>query len=352
MKSRKTICVVDVKSNNVYGKSPGHYFSVASNYKQALEKYREVHIVGGPVYRYLPLECEILPCGNSNEYSKIKNKINTLRNVNFILNTYKDACLILQSCSVVTTFVGLLLNKKHSSLFLIQYDTEAINSKIKKILYLMIKSKIKGIICPNSSVGKEYDKNYIVLPDYFPVNIDYSQVMRKYEDYQYDFCFVGIITKDKGVIEALRIIANLGVKIMVAGLPDSDEIRNEIIKISNDYKSINLNLNYIDKNEYDHIITNSRYCVLNYSEAYSNHSSGVVLDVIYHGTPIIGKKCKSLDFVSDNKLGLVYSDLNVVNWDDVLNSNLWELYRNNIKEYLINQQDSPRQLIEFIDSNS
>lgn len=49
--NEKKILLADVKSCNVNGSSPGHYFALAQNYLDMWEALLPVEIMGGPVYQ-------------------------------------------------------------------------------------------------------------------------------------------------------------------------------------------------------------------------------------------------------------------------------------------------------------
>lgn len=79
----------------------------------------------------------------------------------------KGDIIVLQQGGVLSSFVAIaLFYHCESSLYLIQYSKEGVDSMAKRFLYRLVKHKINGIICPNEMVGEAYERPYCVVPDY------------------------------------------------------------------------------------------------------------------------------------------------------------------------------------------
>ena len=66
---------------------------------------------------------------------------------------------------------------------------------------------------------------------------------------------------------------------------------------------------------------------------YTERSSGVVLDVIFNGTPVIGKKCQALSFIEENRIGCLFDDINSFDFSKLLNIIHYKQYEGNIIAY-------------------
>jgi len=341
------LVIADTKSYNKNGKSTGHYFAVAKNYQEALEDYFQVEVAGGPIYSMSFGEYQKLRYDSIEGKSGIINKLHTIQNTVQVINNNEDAIIILQSNAVVTTFLGLLFSKHHPQIYSIQYNLMALDSPLKKGIYRLAKNRIKGILCPRDDIGKAYDKPYCVVPDYYVTQTKIDKNMIE-SGKEYDIGIVGIITEDKGVIKAIEVLCKTSLSVVIAGSPANEDIRKRIISICKDYNNIKLVLDYISEEEYDKYIRVSRYCVLNYSEAYSNHSSGVVYDILYRGTPIIGRRCGFLDFIEENRIGYLYKDIQDFEWKVVRDENAYQNIIKQLKVYLANQIQETKKLAGFL----
>ena len=348
----KNIIIADLKSNNNKGKSTGHYFAVAQNYFELYTKTHNVLIAGGPIYkiRFSNDKLFKLPLDTKTANNVLKNKLNFFKNAFYLFRrTNLNDILIIQKCGIITTFIAIVLfaKKKRNNIFMIEYDTEALNSNIKRFIYIFAKKKIKGFICPNKTIGLAYGKPYCVVTDYiytFPKEpfIPYSHKI-------YDFCIVGSIWPDKGVIEIAEKFKHTNYKLIIAGKPCNNIIKNQLESITQNSPNITLNLGYISENDYYNYIINSKYCILNYQGCYNERSSGVVLDVLFRHVPIIAHRCNATSLIEEENVGLLYNNLNEFNPDTVLNKNIYNKYIEGINNFLSKQESYKKELIEFLE---
>lgn len=341
------VIIADTKSYNINGKSTGHYFAVAHNFCEALSDNYEVIIAGGPIYTTAFDNYRMLKYDSVEGLPIIVNKYRTIRNTVDVINNNLDSIIILQSNAVVTTFIGLLFANRHKNVYSIQYNLMALDSPFKRVIYKLAKSRIHGIICPSDDIGEAYGNPYCVVPDYLVTKRVIEKVKRPIHK-KYDIGIVGIITKDKGVIEAAEALARTNLRIIIAGYPATEDICKRLKKACTGSSNIRLVLDYISDDEYDSYIRESRYCVLNYSEAYSTHSSGVVYDILYRGTPIVGKKCRFLNFVEEEIIGYVYEDVMSFDWEQLHNEADDIELKRKIEEYLMKQLREAEKLSSFL----
>lgn len=345
----KKLYIADIRSGHLKGISIGHYIPVAKMYQKIFKNICPIKIAGGPIYSKYFDKSELLLLPHNVCGSNIKDKILIMRNCISLFQKTKNQKIILQSSSVITSFIGILLfYKKKSDLYLIIYTPECINSFIGRILFQLIKKKINGIICPNNEIGERFKLPYCIVPDYIYTGDSFSNNKINYNDKIYDFCIIGRIAPEKGVIECAKKFVNTQYKVLIAGKPQSNSLALELKEICKNAPNIKLHLNYIDNETYSHYLHISKYAILNYSEAYSERSSGVVFDTLFHDVPVIGNKCKTLDFITEKELGYIYKDIYTFNPNIILNEEKYKKYYTNIQKYKQENSKYIKKIIEFI----
>lgn len=343
------IYIADIRSNVINGKSTGHFIPVARMYKEILQNDCNLKIAGGPIYKKYFNEESLfqLPYNISN--TRLKDKILSMKNCIKLFKQAKGETIILQQASVITAFIGILLfYHKKSKLFLIQYSTEGVKSPIGKFIYKHIKHKIDGVICPNDEVGKAFDRPYCVVPDYLYTNTENKNSFTKYEEKKYDFCMIGRMCREKGMLEAAHFLRNQPYQVLIAGRPENEQLAQEMKDACHNAPNITLIMDYISEEDYKRYLNESRYCILNYSGEYSQRSSGVVFDTLFADVPVIGRECKALDFIKQKRLGLLFNNINNFVPDVVLSKEKHEQYINNIKEYRLEHHIYIKKLIQFV----
>ncbi len=341
----KNIIIADVKSVNVRGKSPGHYFTVADNYSTIFRNNGIcIKVAGGPVYQEAFSDVELLPYDVVNEESTIISKIKIMLNMKRLFK--KKATVILQSNAVATSYLGIaLFASKKNPVYMIQYNTMGLDSFVKRCLYRLAYPKIAGMICTGELIGRAYKKPYCVVPDYiYTKDVHLSERSA----YRYDICMVGLICEDKGVLEAIEALVHTNYKVFVGGKVSSDILKENIEKAAQNHENITMKLGYLSDAEFETAITSSKYCLLNYSDAYSEHSSGVVYDVLFSGTPIIARKCKFLDFIDEWKVGYMYKDIHEFDFNQVMSDSCIMAARKNIIPYLESHKAFAETLCAFV----
>lgn len=260
--------------------------------------------------------------------------------------------VVMQSSGVVTAFVGLILFKPaETRVFMILYNEEALNSRIKRLIYRFAKRKISGILCPNEKIGKAHSLPYCVVPDYIYCGDGDTRHTKTipYADKKYDFCMVGLIWRDKGMVEAARHLAKTSCRVLIAGSLSGEEgLEDDLRSACNGAENIELRLGYLSEEEYDDAIRNSRYCILNYSGAYSKHSSGVVFDILFRGVPVIGRKCSTLDFIGEYDIGSLFDNVKEFEPSAVLQETAHANFLKNLQSYFAIHNRYKKKLIQFV----
>ena len=96
----------------------------------------------------------------------------------------------------------------------------------------------------------------------------------------------------------------------------------------------------------------TKYCVLNYQEVYANRGSGVILDCIYNGIPVVTKRREAVEYIQKYDMGIVYDDIRDVNFGEVLEDKSYEQKKANIDRYLQNQHKYVQKLVSFFEEYS
>lgn len=90
---------------------------------------------------------------------------------------------------------------------------------------------------------------------------------------------------------------------LIAGRVQEAPLEAELRAVCAGAKNIELRLEYLSEAAYDEAIRQCRYCILNYSENYSLHSSGVVFDILFRGVPIVGSRCRDAANGGSKRIG-------------------------------------------------
>lgn len=344
------IIIADICSISVANQSTGHYFAVAQNYLDMFKNSEDVWVAGGPIYNQRFASRLIrLPYNFVSGDSKMVEKWHELMNCRALCNKVaKDDILIMQSVALVTAFVGLtLFLHKPCRLFFIQYNTESINSPLKKLLWKIVQSKVRGNICTFSTVAQAYGKPYVIVPDYIYTKENQDSFL-SFSERDYDICMLGHIYRDKGVVEALRYLKGNGLKIVVAGKLGEPDLESELKDITQTDKMIDLRLGYITENAYHALMANSKYCMLNYRGRYNEHSSGVIYDALFHGTPVLATNTKSTKMVKEYGLGICFDNVNNLDITKLSDVSAYETFLSQIQHYLQDQRKKIEQLSDFL----
>lgn len=343
MKKNKLI-IADIASHNTNGKSYGHYFSVAENYRSTLD----CTIVGGPIYDKKFDNVVCLPYDTKNTDSIIVKKWKQLKNCKNLFETFRNDTIILQHAALATAIIGIIFFKPKSiKLFLITYNGEGYNRPLMKILYRIAKKKIDGVICPFEFVGKNYGVPFIVLPDYLYSEKQFHTPANT--EKKYDLCIVGNITPEKGVLDVIELAVKQKVSLIIAGRVTSKELETELYTAIKGHRNIMTLFKYLSEEEYCQIISSSKYCVLNYQDkSYGTRSSGVAYDLLFRGIPIIGRHCTALDFIEEHGMGALFDNIADADLPKLLQKENEDVYKQNIEKYKALHKQYINLLKEFV----
>lgn len=346
----KRLIIADVKSYNNNGKSVGHYFAVAKNYLDLYSDCCKVLVAGGPIFKtnFNEQNIFLLPYDFIPSKNWLKSKWRVLMNCRFLFkHAAAEDIIVMQHSGASTTLLGIaLFSNKKNNINLIQYDTDALSSLSKRIIFRLAKYKIKSILCPNQYIADAYGLPNCVVTDYiYSKNACRNKI--SFENKKYDIAIIGCICPDKGVIEAAKILVKTGYRVIIAGKAEK-QLADELYEICEKAENIELQIGYISNDDYYGYIRNSRFCILNYHGVYENRSSGVVLDILFNGSPIIGHKCKALNFISTSKVGYLFDDINDVDFGGIINKEMYEKYQKEIAKYLDSQKKNKQKVVEFL----
>lgn len=348
----RRLIIADVKSNSINGKSVGHYFSIAQNYLELYRKVIPIYVAGGPIFKQRFANVDIFPLPFDSIVGKCSliNKWNSLKNCRYLFkHTNRDDVVVLQHSGAVTTFLGIaLFAPQKRNIYVIQYDTDALSSLVKKIIFRMARNKIKGILCPNETIGKAYDIDYCCITDYIYPSFDKQLKYSLLQDKVYDFSIVGSISPDKGTVEAAAFFSNTNYKVLIAGKANEAESA-ELKKIAQSSPNIELHLGYVSDDDYKKYISSAKYCLLNYRGVYADRSSGVVLDILFSGIPVVGRKCNALSFIHAENVGVLYDDISKFNFPSIFNESTYKKLQMGLSRYLVKQKEYREKVIKFLD---
>lgn len=346
----KKLIIADVKSSNNHGKCIGHYFAVAQNYLDLYQSVCEVKVAGGPIFATQFRENNLFPLPYDFTSTKkwLLNKWKVLQNCRHLFrNTSIDDIIILQQSGLSTAIMGIaLFASRKRNIYLIAYDTEAVTSYTKKLIYQFAKPKIKGVLCPNKSVADAYGISNCIVTDYIYPE-DKKTIPIAYENKKYDIAIVGSIWPDKGVLETVKCLSKTQYRVLVAGKGDKT-ITKQIEDICKSAENIELHIGFVKDEDYCKYIRQARFCMLNYRGVYENRSSGVVLDILFNGTPIIGHRCKALKFVEDENIGILFNDLKDFDFSIIKDKTHYAALLNGIAQYLNKQKTYKQKVVNYL----
>ena len=151
-----------------------------------------------------------------------------------------------------------------------------------------------------------------------------------------------------GVVEAAKQLRNTPYRVLIAGRVQEAPLEAELRAVCAGAKNIELRLEYLSEAAYDEAIRQCRYCILNYSENYSLHSSGVVFDILFRGVPIVGSRCGTLQMVEANELGKTVSRMADFAPERLLDEAVHDRYVRNIARYCQSQAQEREKLRDFL----
>lgn len=351
----RRLIIADVKSVNNNGKSSGHYFSLAENYLELFRDVADVKIGGGPIYktRFKEEDLFTLPHDCKNGEPKWKQVWHTLLNCRYLYHhTNKDDIIVMQHSAAATFMIGIMLfARKKNNIYVITYDKNSISNTFKRMVYSFAKKYIKGFITSNEDVAKAFQRPYCIVPDYiFSGNVDKLPNI-SYKDKKYDFVMVGSIWPDKGVLEAAQHLANTPYKVLIAGGPAFGWLGDEIKAVCDKADNIDLHLGFVSDEDFKNYIDNARYSLLNYQGTYAERSSGVVLDALFRGVPVVGHHSHANFLVEEKKLGYIYDKIEDFDPSSVIDDTVYNKYHQNVIAFLKGNTEYKESVIHFLELN-
>jgi len=343
----KTIYISDIRGNVINGRISGHIVPVARNYKEALCRDFDVKIAAGPaiLQSFDKEDCLVLPYNVSSE--SLLDKLRTFANFTVLLWKARGNTIIIQHSTIITTFIAIILFYWWTSpLYMIQYNTDALNGGVKRLINKLVQFKLTGTLCPSDRIGKAYGGRYCKVPDYLYTGK--RERTKSYSEREWDIAIVGGIYSSKGVVEAAQYLSGKNKKVYIAGRICEPELEKPLLEISASSRNIVMELGYITDERYIEIIRNSKFCMLNYRGTYFDRSSGVVLDSIYNGTPVLGTRCEALKVIEENRLGAVYDDIEELDLDKELSCSQFTSYINSVHTFLDDQDRNVQRLCSFL----
>lgn len=349
---KKRLIIADINSRETNGKLEGHCVAVAENYLTNFGELYDVLIAGGSIYKeYFPDNHFELPytiVKNNSIVSKLKVFLNGIA----LLSRAKDSVIVFQQSAVTIALFSIILSfaRRNNEVYLIQYNTEYFGCKFKRKLFDLAKKKICGIICSDQEIGNKSGLRYCSVPDF--IYTGKKKLDDKKKDI--DFGIYGYITAGKGVLEAVQELVKYPCSVKVAGKVGDQDIdiaqAEKIKEIKSD--KFSCEFGYLSAEKYWEYMARTKYCVLNYQEVYANRGSGVILDCIYNGIPVVTKRREAVEYIQKYDMGIVYDDIRDVNFGEVLDDESYEQKKANIDRYLQNQHKYVQKLVSFFEEYS
>jgi glycosyltransferase involved in cell wall biosynthesis len=306
----KKIGIVDTLTLTLNDAVYGHFHKVSLQLLQILSENLEVKVLGGRTYsKYFDeSKIEILPyftrkvdLDNKSFFIKVKTKIKSFFNTIAVLRNRKYDVLIFHDNNQTLLYFLLLFFKPNSHIVLIRYTKN--NTSLSNRLFNKIKCKISFIISSLESVAISYGIDYILLPDYLPVKTSQQELPKPL----YDFVLIGTINECKDIEDVLESVLNSSLTLKIAGHFENEEQYNKLLSTYGSSERISITNKYLTEEEYECFIKIARFILLPYkTDSYSNRSSGVILDAIYSGRPVIGSNIDAFQIINEREIGFVY----------------------------------------------
>ncbi len=342
--------IAHIHSSDNNGVCTGHFMPVAAMYDHLFSDICDVYIAGGPLYlqRFKKDKLLSLPYSVALQSPSVVSLCKMVINAWTLFKRTKGHTVVIQDSKPFSNHICVLLCYRRCNLYLIKYHTDGVNTPLKKIIYSLIKHRIKGIICPNDSIGQAHQRPYCVVPDYIYYGDDCQSRNTSDTEKKYDFCCLGRIVPEKGMIDVVKKLKNTRFKLLIAGNPTPSSLADELRSLCQNSTNIDLKLGYLSDSDYENYLNDSKYAFMNYQGTYANRSSGVVFDMIFHDIPVIGTQCAGLHFVEEEKVGYLYHDLNSLDLESFFNEKTYTDYLQNIQLYRKKHQQYRKKLASFL----
>lgn len=315
----KRILIADCYcSVNCDGTPSGHFLNYFKDMYGVLNEYFNVTLACSKEYqKQLKGKFIDLP---SNPAGKAKNKIEAFRlkfrefrSIRRVLKSDYDKIIFQAGNFTFQCLAILTIKKKYISnkqIYLTVYSDliSGTNKKdhLRKILFKKAKGRISGIISSTPSLGKVYETNRLIIPDYFnrPV-LDFMNYNK--ESYNYDIAVLGIIYDHKDVESVVNAFIGTKYKILIAGRFNSKRRYEYLIKQVSGENNITIINKYLPENEYTSLLSQSKYIMLPYT-LNIERSSGVFYEAMYNFKPLLVSNAPFFRVVRDKNIGYQYVD--------------------------------------------
>ena len=338
----------------------GHYIMFFEQYYQILKDNFEISLGVTKEYQKHLNFCDKfftirfgLNYGNTykkyNIFDKYISILKGIINIITVLNSNYNIIIFQQIKNMFSLIpFALYLGKKR--IFIIVYK-DYLNSGgkikrlLKRLLYVLAKRKIEGLIVGMEELGKIYNHNYLAIPDYLYIN---KSIVNPDMSIKYDIAVLGIINISKQVIDIVSSFYKTKYKIIIAGKFKNEEQYKKVCQFNAD--NIIIINDYISREKYNDILQSTKFVALPYNPTtYKLNSSGVFYDAIYHFKPVIASNTEFFKRVEKNKIGYVYKHSIRESKIILENAKIYQEYVNNIKKYVQNiNRDNKKNLIKFL----
>lgn len=346
MEKKLRIGIVDTLSLSANNKIYGHFNKTASDYYNILSKVGDVYIVGGETYAAhfdknklirLPFYTTKKEFDSRDVFVRLICKAKSIINTAFAYLLPLDILIFQDANQTAIYKLSKYSGKKR--VFIVKYAIE--NREAVRNAFWKNSKHFDGVITSIKSVAEYYQKPYVLIPDYFPMETAQASDCIK----KWDVSVVGTVMGFKDYEAVVEALSNTEFKVYIAGyFPDKERL-SMIKSMSSD--NIVIEDKYLSEEEYDCAIRSSRYVLLPYkAEGYAEKSSGVVLDAIYRGVPVITPDYESFSFVKEEKLGYCYTGgLSKTNLLPLLSKDANAV---GVQEFIMKQKEKAKVFADFV----
>ena len=315
MQNKKKLVMVDFWSTiDLKGKPIGHGGKVGNEYYDYVKNFFDVkQYVNEGMLPYIRNPDKVA-FTNSLKYNFTKItriKVN-LKCLWEIFQKEKDSVIWFYVPDIYL-FVFLFFIPKRKRRLVVNVYEEYLTNKIKNLIFRRSLKKFDLIFVTNKKLLQDIPEG-ILIPDY-AYNSEFYQKFIGTDKKEQVVC-LGTMNEKKQLVQAVETFSKIGYPLYIVGQFASEEKFKHLCNIKAD--NITIENRFVDSNEYYHILSESKYCLIPYDSGfYKNRTSGVIQECLFCNTiPISHKKI------------LEFSDIEGIGYDDIaelLNVNLSEV---------------------------